>query len=105
MANNNRHRLRSQFPEGTGCYIIRNGDQVLYVGQSRKMENRWMSHRYKEYIEDHFPNATVEVIYCDVVHLLRNEAVLIKTLNPVLNNANGRDFHKILGTNPYWWWL
>lgn len=26
-------------------------------------------------------------------------------MKPVLNYSHKRDYHKILGTNPYWWWL
>lgn len=85
--------LASQFPDSAGCYIIRSGGQVLYVGQSKQLRSRWLRHHRRKMIEKHFPNATVEIVPCDESGLLQMEADLIAELRPAMNDT---DRYKIM---------
>jgi hypothetical protein len=76
--------LASQFPAKSGCYIIRDGSTVLYVGQSKNMRKRWIMHHKRIVIEKAYPNATVETVLLDE-GLLTKEAELIRQLNPIMN--------------------
>ena len=80
--------LVSKFPAKSGCYIIRDGSRVLYVGQSRNMKKRWTEHHRREFIESNFPNASVEIVLHDG-DLLQKESDLISKLQPIMNNKAG----------------
>jgi hypothetical protein len=82
-------KLVNQFPAKSGCYIIRDGDTVLYVGQSNNMRRRWMEHHRRDVIEKAYPNAIVETILWNG-DLLQKEAELIMALNPVMNTKTSR---------------
>jgi hypothetical protein len=97
--------IAPQFKSGSGCYVIRGGGRVLYVGQSKHLERRWATHNNKDFIETHFPNATVEIVPCHENNLLAVESELINKYHPVLNGrGNSEDACLELGVDPYWWW-
>jgi excinuclease UvrABC nuclease subunit len=81
----NTSTLANYFPDRSGCYIIRDGERVLYVGQSMNMRKRWITHHKRLVIERSFPNATVETVLYDG-DLFQKETELIRELKPILNN-------------------
>lgn len=83
------------FPETSGIYIFRNGEKVLYVGQTCNFKTRLNSynqHQAAYYIEAYFPNATVELIDVPVKDLNKIERKYIAKHNPPLNGKGRSKF-------------
>jgi hypothetical protein len=95
--------IAPQFPAGSGCYIIRHGAHVLYVGQSKELSKRWHTHAHRRFIETNFPDARIEIVPCAVGNLLAMEADLIKRLHPIINEHKEGGACDLLGINPRWW--
>lgn len=81
--------INAKVPEISGCYIFRDGDLVLYVGESININKRlrpgWHQKLYQ--IEVFFPLATVEFVPCPVSELHQRERELIAKLKPVLHGT------------------
>ena len=98
----NRYIL-NQFPKNkSGCYIIRNGSVVLYVGQSKNLRKRWYEHHNKNFVEVNFPKATVQIVLCSQSELIETEERLISELKPVMNNKYGDELLKATGVDDNW---
>lgn len=102
MNKDHRRDLTESLPYKSGCYIVRDGDRVLYVGQSVNIRQRWASHTHKRFIERNFPNATIEAVLYNR-ELEAKEAELIKKLHPVMNDKSEAQVCEELGLNPRWW--
>jgi excinuclease UvrABC nuclease subunit len=103
MNKGHRRDLAKNLPYKPGCYIIRNGSQVLYVGQSVNVKQRWLSHTHKNFIERNFPGVTIEVVLCEEKELTLKENQLIKNLQPILNDIGEIEFCKRYGIPADWW--
>ena len=78
-------------PQEPGCYIVRSGERVVYVGKSKCLHYRWFTrdskhHRY-DFIKEYFPDATIECVLCPEDDLSVKEMELIRKLNPIMNHT------------------
>lgn len=78
---------------GPGCYVVRDGERVLYVGMALNISTRWNihepkrgQHHRKYFFDKYYPGATIECVPCDRNELRNKERSLIKELKPVMNN-------------------
>jgi hypothetical protein len=72
---------------GSGIYLLLQGDEIVYIGQSKCLLNRLASHlRNRPHEFDGF-----HVIECAVEELDSTERALIRKHQPKLNKVHGRD--------------
>ena len=76
-------------PQISGVYIVVNQEQneVLYVGQSIDIRQRWTGHHRHSEILHNWPNSHIVWIECKTMGLDRLERLLIKSLSPKLNSG------------------
>jgi hypothetical protein len=94
----------SLFPRKSGCYIIRYRDVVLYIGQAVELKERWYKHHHKSFIEVLFPDASIEIVLCDIDMLTETEKNLISTLRPIWNGVDKMTISNMLGDVPSDWY-
>ena len=91
-------------PSVAGIYIVYVGSEVLYVGRSINIKQRWSSHHKVGLISKH-PGAKIAWIECDSLFLHDLEYGLIASLSPAENwEIKGREsisqaFRESLGKN------
>ncbi len=75
---------REKLPSISAIYCVLQGEKVLYIGQTKNLNQRWRSHhRYPEL--KIIPNARLVWLPCPVEKLDELETHMIETLDPVLN--------------------
>lgn len=78
-------------PSSSGCYIVRSGERVVYVGMSTCLVARWFTkdakHHRHDFIKEYFPDATIQYILCPQHNLKEKERELIRKLKPIMNHT------------------
>lgn len=91
-------------PLASGCYIVRNNDLVIYVGMSKCLHNRWFHkdsrHHMHYFMEEYFPDATIEYILYPESDISERERELIKKLKPIVNHVSVGDVIRKLNLKP-----
>ena len=73
---------RHQLPACPAVYVVCLCDEVLYVGQSRNLKNRWMGHhRLKQFP----PQCVIFWLVVSETYLRQVEYIAIEKLKPKLN--------------------
>lgn len=79
---------KDMLPDGPGIYFVCDSDgNVLYVGKSVNIHNRWLSHhRYNQ--AKSIEQVVIKWKQCDAVDLDLKEAYFIETLSPEWNGTS-----------------
>jgi hypothetical protein len=88
---------KETLPDCCGIYFVMNGDEILYIGKSVRICNRWKAHHKLEMIKslensDNFRIAWLELK--DRTLLDETEIALITHFKPKLNGAVFRSINK-----------
>jgi len=67
----------------SGVYAIFFKDKCIYIGQSKDIKKRFQGHDYSNWVE-----LGAEILFFETKDRTNAEKILIKELNPPLNNKN-----------------
>jgi hypothetical protein len=77
---------RYSLPSCCAIYFVLLGEQVLYVGRSINLAQRWLSHHRWNQLTQTYPTARIAWVECSDSELLpKLEAALIERFSPKLN--------------------
>ncbi len=76
-----------QLPEASGIYFVTSNDEILYIGISTNIRNRWVGHHRKSELNIYNDVKIHWYLLDDKKALPELEAKLIKTLKPKLNGS------------------
>lgn len=79
---------RAYLPPAPGVYIAATADQLLYVGQSINMCDRWVQHHQLDRLMG-FPGVRLYYMLVSEALCGQLEAALIRQFTPLLNGNNG----------------
>ena len=71
-------------PQSPGVYFLTKDDDILYVGASKNLRNRWVDHCLKPFLE--IPGVVIKYIKHNTPFCL--ESKLIRKFNPELNRVS-----------------
>lgn len=75
---------RANLPEFSGVYFVCSGQQVLYVGQSNNIRDRWKQHHRSAQLSQ-FGDVRIYWLHTPVGFLGILEKAMINQLSPLLN--------------------
>ena len=77
---------RSRLPSCPAIYFVLADDNILYIGQTVNLTQRWAVHHTRNYLQSLSSNVRVAWLECQDKKLLRKvEAALIDQFEPELN--------------------
>lgn len=79
---------RAYLPPAAGVYIAATSDQLLYVGQSGNMRDRWVQHHKLDRLMG-FPGVRLYYLLAPAGFCGQLESALIRQFAPLLNGNNG----------------
>jgi excinuclease UvrABC nuclease subunit len=82
-------------PDAPGIYLILDGDECLYVGQSRNLRQRWKVHHRLRQIRQLSADLVIAWLIAAPSELRTIERLLIEQLQPRLNRAPQVDKHGV----------
>lgn len=77
---------REKLPSISAIYCVLQGEKVLYIGQTKNLNQRWRSHHRDPELKI-IPNARLVWLPCPVEKLNELESQMIETLKPALNST------------------
>lgn len=78
---------RKQFPACSCIYLACSGEQILYIGKSRNLAQRWAGHHRQAQLETFGSVRIAWIEVSDTSMLLVIEKALIEYFNPPLNRS------------------
>lgn len=95
---------RGLLPSIPAIYIVFDDDEILYVGQSKKLSQRWNSHNLLKDIKEinEVKSVNIAWINCNNINLLTSlESILIKELEPRFNSVSST-LDNLVQEKPKW---
>lgn len=80
---------RRQLPNIAACYLVLEGNNVIYMGQSGSLVVRWLNHNKIKQSKDRGSELKIAWLECSAPGLLKTiEDALIDDFQPELNHTN-----------------